>query len=227
MSDLPRRRRSARSGAAGNPDANAASRGVASAFDEARFGADRTLNLRASLPTGADAARRTDAWLRERQAADAGEVLIITGRGRGSLDGIPVVREAVARLFPSLRRAGVIAAFHEHDPGSFVVQLASLQALVNAPRRGLHGGLHRGSRAPEPPRVPDALHGLGPDTLQMLRRLAIAALAALGANDPPDNFVTGEMVRLFSHFARAVGAAHDPESALRPLLARALEEYDA
>ena len=210
MSDSPRGRR----------PTNSASRGVASAFDAVRFGPERTLNLRASLPSGADAAHRADAWLRERQAADAGEVLIITGRGRGSPDGIPVVREAVARLFPSLRRAGVIAAFAEHDPGSFVVRLASLQALVNAPRRRLHP-------TPVPPRDPDGLRGLDPATLAMLRRLDVAALAAHGVRDPSDAFVTDEMARHFSYFAVSAEPGQDPESVLRPLLARALEEYDA
>src|SRR5258705_116075 len=37
------------------------------AFDEARFGAARTLNLRESLPTGAEAARRVESWLRQHQ----------------------------------------------------------------------------------------------------------------------------------------------------------------
>jgi hypothetical protein len=210
MPDLPRGRR----------PTNAASRGVASAFDEARFGPERTLNLRASMPTAADAVHRADAWLRERQAANAGEVLIITGRGRGSPGGIPVVREAVARLFPSLKRAGVIADVGEHDPGSFVVRLASLQALVNAPRRRLRP-------TPVPPRNPDALRGLNAATLAMLRRLAVAALAAHGVRDPSESFVNDEMARHFSHLALAADAGQDPAAALGPLLARALEEYDA
>ena len=45
------------------------------ALDEARFGSDRTLNLRASLPTAQEAVRRAEAWLRERQVAGATEVL--------------------------------------------------------------------------------------------------------------------------------------------------------
>ena len=58
-------------------------RSIDQAFDEARFGAERTLNLRASFPTAAEATRRADLWLRERQMAKAGEVLVITGRGAG------------------------------------------------------------------------------------------------------------------------------------------------
>ena len=41
--------------------------GLQRAFDEVRFGATRTLNLRESLPTGAEAARRLEAWLRQHQ----------------------------------------------------------------------------------------------------------------------------------------------------------------
>lgn len=210
MSDSPRRRHPTPS----------TSRGLASAFDAVRFTPDRILNLRASLPTAADAAYRAESWLRERQAADAGDVLIITGQGHGSPDGIPVVRAAVVRLFPSLRRAGVIAAVQEHNPGSFVVRLASLQALVNAPRRGIRA-------APDPPCDPDALRGLDAETVGLLRRLAVVALSAYGVHSPTDTFVADEMARHFSRLARAVPAGEDPEAALRPLLARALEEYDA
>jgi hypothetical protein len=189
------------------------------AFDEARFGRDRILNLRASMPTGAEAARRADVWLRERQAAKAGDVLIITGRGRGSLDGIPVVRDAIVRLFPALRRAGVIRDVREHGQGSFVVSLAPLHALVEAPRR---------RRRPPPvrPVSPEVLAGLEAETRDVLRRLAIAALAALGVRDPSDLFVTDEMIRQFSTLAPTVPADTDRESVLRAVLRRALEEYE-
>ncbi len=69
--------------------------GVLSALDEARFGMQRTLNLRESLPTVADAVARAEAWLRERQVTITGEVLIVTGRGKGSPGGVSVVREAI------------------------------------------------------------------------------------------------------------------------------------
>jgi hypothetical protein len=108
----------------------------------------------------------------------------------------------------------------EHNPGSFVVRLASLQALVNAPRRGIPS-------APDPPRDPDALRGLDAETVGLLRRLAVVALSAYGVHSPTDTFVADEMARHFSLLVRAVRPGQDPESALRPLLARALEEYDA
>lgn len=41
--------------------------GLQHAFDEVRFGAARTLNLRESLPTARDAASRLESWLRQQQ----------------------------------------------------------------------------------------------------------------------------------------------------------------
>ena len=55
--------------------------GLRQAFDEVRFGADRTLNLRESLPSAAEATTRAEAWLRQQQVQQSGEVLVITGRG--------------------------------------------------------------------------------------------------------------------------------------------------
>jgi hypothetical protein len=199
--------------------AESGSRGLKSAFDAVRFAPDCTLNLRASFPTGSDAAYRAESWLRERQASGAREVLIITGRGQGSPDGVPVVREAVERCFPGLRRTGVIAAVRDHDPGSFVVELASLQALVSAPRRRHHP-------RSEPPRDAGALSGLDPELLELLRRLAIVALEAHGVHGPSESFVADEMARHFSRLAQSVAAGEDPGVALRPLLERALDEYD-
>ena len=70
-------------------------KGLRQAFDEVRFGAQRTLNLRESLPTAEDAVARAESWLRQRQVDRADEVLIITGRGNQSEGGISVVREAL------------------------------------------------------------------------------------------------------------------------------------
>ena len=58
--------------------------GLQQAFDEVRFGAARTLNLRASLPTGSEAAARLERWLRHHQVQQSDEVLVITGRGNNS-----------------------------------------------------------------------------------------------------------------------------------------------
>ena len=56
-------------------------REVRRAFDEARYGAERTLNLREALPTPEQAVARLDGWIRQRQVDRAGEVLVISGRG--------------------------------------------------------------------------------------------------------------------------------------------------
>src|SRR6185312_4762798 len=105
------------------------------AFDEIRFGADRTLNLRTHHPSRKQALRRAENWLRERQMSRAGEALVITGRGNNSPDGVSVVRTAILQLFASLRRRGVISDFVEHTPGSFVVTFAKLNAVRDAPQR--------------------------------------------------------------------------------------------
>jgi len=192
------------------------------AFDELRFGRDNILNLRIALPTGVEAARRAELWLRDRQAAKAGEVLVITGRGRGSLDGIPVVRDAVVRLFPALRRAGVIVEAREHSPGSFVVRVAPLHALVEAPRRRGREGA-----APQtPPSDPLTLATLEPDTRAVLRRLAVGSLRAVGLRHPSESFVGDEMLRQFGTLAALAAAAPDRDAALRRLFERALEEYE-
>ncbi|MFP5354388.1 MAG: hypothetical protein ACLGIK_04420, partial [Gemmatimonadota bacterium] len=58
---------------------------VQQAFDEARFGATRILNVRDPLLSGVEAVRRADGWLRAKQVERAEEVLVITGRGAGSV----------------------------------------------------------------------------------------------------------------------------------------------
>ena len=85
---------------------NAGLRALHQAFDDARFGPARTLNLRNSLPTVREAVTRTESWLRERQASRAGELLVITGRGNQSEEGTSPVRAGVVRLFATLRRKG-------------------------------------------------------------------------------------------------------------------------
>src|ERR1700741_1661540 len=89
------------------------------AFDEAEFGVRNTLNLRESLPTGADARYRAEAWLGERQIIRAREVLVITGRGNQSPGGVSAVRNAILGLLPSLRRRGVVAEWRGHPPRTF------------------------------------------------------------------------------------------------------------
>lgn len=185
------------------------------AFDEARFGADRTLNLRADQPTVKEAERRAESWLREKQVARAEEVLVITGRGAQSWDGVSVVREAIARLLASLKRRGVVAEFAEHSAGSFVVQLATVSTLRSTPHR-------LNERPPTPPADPRALAELGADTRSLLRELARRTLEELGIRDP-QQFVEAEMVRQFSLLAAGVPAGPDRETRLRAAIVEELE----
>ena len=193
--------------------------GIEAAVDEVRFGASRTLNLRASLPTGDEAAERLERWLRERQAsAPRQEVLVITGRGRGSEGGISVVRESVVRRLTSLRRRGVVHEIREPNPGSFVVTLAPLSALLEAGRRK--------REAPPPRPDPRALSALEPETRDALRVLAERALDALGMSDRPSVFVEDEMIRQFHRLAPGAGEGADRERRLRDVIRNATDELD-
>lgn len=189
------------------------------AFDELQFGPGKTLNLRDDRPTAVQATARAEAWLRERQVARAGEVLVITGRGKGSDDGVGVVREAVLRLLTTLKRRGVITAVREHTAGSFVVRLAPMTALFDGAQR------KREPRMPRP-RDPRVLEGLDRDTRQLLRRLAERALDALGVHGVGGRFVTDEMVRQFLALAPSVPEGPERERRLRETIQRALEAYD-
>lgn len=185
------------------------------AFDELRFGSERTLNLRESLPTAADATARADAWLRQHQAKGSREVLVITGRGNNSVDGISVVREAILRLLYALKRRGVVAEHHEHTAGSFVVTLAPLSALFDAPKR------QRDKRPP--PSAPGSLAALGDETRQMLGDLAKRALQDLGVRDPVP-FMEAEMLKQFGALAAGIPPGPHREQMLRAALRHALDE---
>jgi hypothetical protein len=188
------------------------------AFDEVRFGAERTLNLRTHLPSREQAVRHAESWLRERQMSRAEEALVITGRGNNSPDGISVVRDAIVQLFASLRRRGVISGVVEHTPGSFVVTFARLNAVREAPDR---------ARNPlEPvPRDPEALVALEPDTRELLRLLARRAIEELGV-EPRASFVEQEMLEQFAAAASGVPEGPDREKRLRDVLQAVLDEYD-
>jgi len=187
------------------------------AFDEARFGADRTLNLRARLPTAVDAARQANAWLRERQAAGVVEALIITGRGNNSDGGFSVVREAVSKTLRALRRQGVVAAVTEHSPGSFVATLAPMRRLWEGARRTVH------ARSDTP--GADALNGLDPETDALLRRLAEHSLATLGVHDTTP-FIEREMATQFAALLRGVPPGDHRDERLRNVIRRALDDSD-
>ncbi|HEV7837988.1 MAG TPA: hypothetical protein VGO75_07985 [Gemmatimonadaceae bacterium] len=192
---------------------------VLKALDEAAFGQKNILNLRESLPTAADARFRVEAWLRERQVSKSGDVLVITGRGNQSPNGVSPVREAIVGLLPSLRRRGVVSEWREHSPGSFVVKLASISSLLDAPRR------KRERTASTPIPNPRSLTGLDGSTLSLLRRLAVRSLESLGVRDP-QNFVEAEMLSKFNSLAAGVTAGAEGEARLRDAIKDALEQLD-
>ena len=193
--------------------------GLQAAFDEVRFGAARTLNLRQSLPSGAEAAARLEAWLRQHQVQRSEELLVITGRGNNSEAGIAVVREATLRVFQQLRRRGVVAGFSEHTPGSFVVTLAPVTSTTKAPER------HGGPKLPPPPVEPPTLAALDEATRHRLRVLAERSLDALGVRERGP-FVEDEMLRLFGVLAATTEQGPDRESRLREAIERAISQVD-
>ncbi len=194
-------------------------KGLRQAFDEIRFGATHTLNLRESLPSADEATRRAEAWLRQQQAEGGGEVLIITGRGNNSEGGFSPVRESVLALLYSLRRRGVIESQAEHTPGSFVITLAPMQAVVDAPRR-------RREPPPPKPRVdPPSLDALDADTRTLLRDLAERALEGLGIADT-HTFLQGEMLKQFSAIAAGVPEGPRREERLRDAIRVALNQHE-
>jgi hypothetical protein len=145
------------------------------------------------------------------------EVLVVTGRGNQSPGGIGIIRRAVEKLLFALRRAGVIASHHEHNPGAFVVELAPLRALTEAPRRKRD--------RPTAPRRDVELHGLSRETMALLRALAERSLDALGVT-PDEARTADEMQRQLRAIAPAWPGGERMEEQLRATLRAAIAEYD-
>ena len=176
--------------------------GLQQAFDEVRFGAARTLNLRESLPSGARGGATGGAWLRQQQVQQSGELLVITGRGNNSESGIAVVREATLRVFHELRRKGVVAGLRRAHAG-----------LVRRDRRPDAAGARRQESRreqtpPPPPPAPPTLAALDESTRERLRVLAERSLDAFGVRERGP-FVESEMLRLFGE-PRARASAMGP-----------------
>ncbi len=194
--------------------------GLWQALDEANFGQGRTLNLRESLPSAAEARARAEVWLKARQVTEAGDVLVITGRGNQSAQGIGVIRREILALLPSLRRRGVVSGWKEHTPGSFVIKLASINALLEAPKRRRSEPVERSAVA-----TPASLAALDGETLRLLQTLAIQNLETIGivAAGP---FIAQEMERTFSMLAASIAAGPDREQSLRDAITNAINESD-
>ncbi|HKO14770.1 MAG TPA: hypothetical protein VJU87_00970 [Gemmatimonadaceae bacterium] len=198
--------------------------GLRHAFDEARFGAARTLNLRESHPTAAEAVARAEAWLRQQQVQPparpaAHEALIITGRGNQSPGGVSVVRASIVQLLDGLKRRGVLKDYQEHTPGSFVVQLAPMHRLWETPASQPDDSVR------PLPGDPSTLQGLDRETRTLLRDLAERSLDALGVRDRAA-FLESEMLRQFSAIAASVAAGPAREERLRAAIRLAAEQLE-
>ncbi len=188
------------------------------AMDEAVFGAERTLNLRELLPSAAEARARADVWLRARQVTRTEEVLIITGRGNQSVGGTGIIRQEILGMMPALRRKGIVESWREHSPGSLIVQLAPVSALLGAGKRRRD---NKDSAAAES--TQESLSGLQAETRELLRQLAIRNLDALSI-DADEQFVRQEMVRSFSTLLSSIPDGAAREALLRAAILTALEE---
>ena len=196
---------------------------VVRALEEARYGPQGLLNLRDSMPGEVEATTRAESWLRERQMLGVAEALIITGRGQGSPGGVGVVREGVRKLLGSLRRRGVIEGFSENGPGSFLVRVAPIRSLFDAPARRGERKTARGGAAAASDET--ALAGFGPELLRDLRRLAEQSLLSLGVAHH-EKFVDGEMRRQFTLLAASLPDGAQREQQLADAIQRALSEYE-
>lgn len=154
--------------------------------------------------------------------ARAGDVLVITGRGRGSPGGHGLVRAGVQNLLVKLKRAGVVSAANEQNPGAFAVTLAPIRALFEAVPRSRTRREGIGESHTEPA----ALAALDRATLVELRQLAEYSLEQLGAKEGRA-FVEDEMTRQFSILSRSISPDEtDRDGRLRFLISAAKSAFE-
>jgi hypothetical protein len=130
---------------------------------------------------------------------------------------VSVVREAIVKLLASLRRRGVVAGVQDHTAGSFIVTLAPMRALWEAPRRSRE-------RTPRAASDPPLLGALAPETRAELRALAMLSLDALGVRDA-EQFLESEMLTQFSALSLGLPEGPQREHRLREAIRRAMREY--
>jgi len=112
-----------------------------------------------------------------------------------------------------------VSEWKEHTSGSFVVRLASISSLLDAPRRKRERG------AIQETSNPDSIKALDSSTLSLLRRLAIRSLESLGVRDPT-SFVEAEMLAKFNSLAGGITPGAEGEARLREAIKAALEQLD-
>ena len=120
-------------------------------------------------------------------------------------------------MLPALRRKGIVESWREHTPGSLVVKLAPVTSLLGVGKR------RRDGQTPKPPIDLALLEGLSPETVSLLRQLAISSLSSLGI-EATDSFVNKEMIRVFSTVIPSVPHGTDREEALRIAIISAIDE---
>jgi hypothetical protein len=151
-----------------------------------------------------------------------GEVLVITGRGNQSMNGVGVVRGAIMALLPSLRRRGVVTSWREHTPGSIVVTLAPVTTLLGAPKRNRE---RESDSRQQGAGTPESLTALEPETLSLLRRLAVRTIESLGVADTSP-FVEEEMQRAFATLSVTLPLSTDREGTLQRAIRSAIDELE-
>jgi hypothetical protein len=166
--------------------------------------------------------RRAEAWFREQQATVGGEVLLLIASGDSLDESTRADREAVLLLMYSLRRRGVVAAYAERRAGAFMVELAPVSAMVNAPARGRRT---RMKTAPPAAQNIPSLTDLDPESLALLGDLATRALEGLGIVHT-EEFLADEMSRQLGAIAGALSRATDSGAALRAALKLALDQHE-
>ncbi len=192
------------------------------AFDEAQFGDARTLNVRDGLPTGAEAAARTDAWLRLKQVEGVHEVLVITGRGTHSISALPVIKTHVAKRIAALRRAGVVASVTEHTPGSFVVRLSPMSSMLAASERSSS----RSDQEHKAQKLPPSIASLTPETQRLIRDLAERTLVSLGVRNTSSAIINEEMERQTALLTRSMPRDADRGNWIRRAALRVLNDWE-
>jgi hypothetical protein len=120
-------------------------------------------------------------------------------------------------MLPTLKRRGVVENWREHTPGSFVIQLAPMTALLEAPRR------RRGNAPAETAIESVELAGLKPETLALLRQIASQNLMTLGITES-QLFLDEEMLRTFSKLIRALPTDGDREAGLQQAISKMISE---
>lgn len=163
-----------------------------------RVGPARTLDLSASVD---DPAAATEAWLRDRQIAAAGTVMIVCRALRGSASA--AVRQRVARL----QRQGVVRTHRTVGDTTLFVDLAPVAAMLSSTPRSRHR-----TRIPAASSI-RAIRALDPETSQALEALAVATIHELGV-ECRDDVLLMEMRRHHAILNSGIPAS-EPERARR------------